>query len=1119
VFNVSGILVQAQRIAAVDPAVALDLCERIADFAEEREDYHVLRGQLEIALGNPAQAWQCINRALALGSQDPAAFLMLGALARSRSTPDHVRRLYQRAAVLDPALAPVYSNLANLELDGDSARAEDFAGRALRLSPNFPEALINAGVLSERRGDYDMAYRHFRAALADNPYFTPALINLGTLKQRQGLRAEAREMFSRTLVLDPADPTTLNALGVAALSESDTASAERWFNHAVATDPTFSEALFNLASLLQESGDINGALPLYGRIKDGPLHAASLYNAGIALTSDKRFREAADLLRQAATAAPSDPDIVNQLAKALIDLKDLPGAKRALSTAIAIIPDKPEYYYNFGLIEMGQENAEAAIKNYNRSISLGLSDSALAFCGIGIANIEAVKANAGIRALRIALALSPDLAMGYSNLGIGYQNIGKHDDALANYMRAVQCAPMDGTVALNVGIALLKGGDHVRAKARLRIALLHDPDGEITLFSVGNALLAAGEPEAASTFFRRSITVDRTYRLGWNNLAIALQRSGRDDEADECFARLLAENPDYAHGHYNYALLCQKLGRLADAERCYRLAIQHDPDLACAYNNLGLLLRQCGRIEEGLACLEQAAKSATLHNNLGNLYQKQGSNQEALTHYREAIRLEPNHALAHYNLGTTLLEMGDYEGSKPHLRTALELAPDHVSCRYNLACALQHSHANREAATLYQEVVRRDPNHYRAMTNLASTLQSLGQVEEALELYGRAQSIAKALGVQAEPDNRLYGADVERLDDAAGQLEAKEDRILGGPGPLQEANPSDMYTAAVWNKSLLLLAMGRLEEGWENYEYRWRALTGQRHRPFRQPKWDGKQDLAGKRILIWHEQGIGDEIMFSSCLPDLARLGAEITFECSPKLRPLFQRSFPTVRVVNVDARNDATRNDFDIHLPVGSLPRFFRRNLSDFPTRNSFLVPDPARVAYWRTRLEGCGPGPYIGMCWRSKVQTLSRSPNYTRIEEWEPLFRTPGITLVNLQYDDATEELARVQAMFGRTIHSFPDIDMWDNLDDVAALIKALDLLISVGTSVQMLGGGVGAPTWLLAVLNIGWPHLGTDHWPWYPSVRLFSKALDQSWQSTMEQMRDELANLFPTPGADRH
>lgn len=1118
-FVVSNLLVQVQRIAATDPAAALELCERIAELAGDRDDFHVLHGQLQLFHGDMDGAWVSISRAASLGSNDPACFLALGSLARNFGDPSLVRRCYQIAAALEPASASAYSNLANLRLEIEPAAAEVLIARALSISPDFPEALTNAAALAERQGDLDTAVGYCRTALAKDPNALPALINFGTITYKQGAYLDAEALFTKVLLLAPGEPAALNGLGVALLGQGDAPRAELWFRRAIDVAPTLSEALFNLGSLRQGVGDLAGALAFYQRAESGAIRTASLFNSGVALLSSKQYDEAISVLRQAAVAEPERADIQRQLAQAFIGAGRLPEARAALLNAIVSEPDTPDHYLNFGLAQIhdlppdDSSGAATALKACARSIRLNVRELATAWCCIGIARVRAGNTRDGVEAFRKAIAHSPEFALACAKLGLALEEMGEDTQARAAHRRAMMSAPADD-VALSYADACLRQREYDQANTLARICLAFNPGSRAALSSVASALLITDQPAEAARLYARALAVVPDYTLSHNNLGIALALSDRPDEAMACFTRLLADMPDYAEGHFNLALVHEMGRRLDDAEHCYRGALEHDPAMAKAHNNLGVLLRQQGRFAEALECLNQASgadpNSSRLHNNLGNLHLKLGEVSEALAHYRRAILLDPGYDLGYYNAGATLLEAEDYAGSLPFLRPAFAINPDNLSACYNLACALQYNQSRTEAIGLYRKVLARDPDHYRATNNLALALQSMGETAEALALYQRAEAIVRALGHDALRRDGLYTGDSHITDDARHQLEIQYDEpSVGLPSPTGKNDPGDMFPAAQWNKALLLLCMGDIGAGWDNYEFRWHqsSQSGQSVRRFRQPKWDGNRNIAGKRILIWREQGIGDEILFSSCLPDLLQLGAQVSFECSAKLLPLFRRTFAQARVMEQDVSADSTREDFDIHLPVGSLPRFFRRSLADFPDRKGFLKPDPARVSYWRSRLEAIGPGPYVGMCWRSKMQTLSRNLHYTKIEEWEPILRTPGVTFINMQYDDATKEIALAQSTFGVTIHSFTDIDMWNDLDEVAALIRALDLLISANTSVQMLGGGVGLPTWLFSVRNNSWPCLGTDHWPWFPSIKVFYRSLETSWDTTMEKIAHEL------------
>lgn len=546
----------------------------------------------------------------------------------------------------------------------------------------------------------------------------------------------------------------------------------------------------------------------------------------------------------------------------------------------------------------------------------------------------------------------------------------------------------------------------------------------------------------------------------------AYYEQGQVDQACHALIEALSHDADNVDALFLTGIIAHQAGLHDVAVRNLGRAVDLQPGLVLAHTLLALEFLSLGRDDDALASFGNAARlepeSPDNHSNLGNLHKRLGKAGEAQACFRRAIALRPEFAVAHYNLACTLQDMGDLRECEPHLRRALTLDPGHLSSRYNLAIARQKSGDLTEAEALYRQVLERHPEHREAANNLAMVLHGLGRSEQASAIY--------------------------------------ESGLAGSQPP------------ALFNKALLALSLGRLEEGWAGYEMRFdQAIPDNTNheRDFVQPRWNGDAGIAGKRLLIWREQGIGDEILFASCLPDLEATGARVAFECSPKLQPLFQRSFPFAEVICEDRNRDPARRDLDIHLPMGSLPRALRRTPADFPVEGGFLRPDAGRAAHWRRRLETLGRGPYVGLCWRGKgLQLQQRQSQFTRIEDWAPVLRVPGVTFVNMQYDDAEAEIVEAEAAFGVAIHTLPDIDMWNDLDDVAALLKAMDLLLTVGTSVMSLAGGVGLPTHLIGRISLeSWPLLNTGRLPWYPSVRPHFCRAGEPWERLIRPIAAEL------------
>src|SRR4029079_4580798 len=181
---------------------------------------------------------------------------------------------------------------------------------------------------------------------------------------------------------------------------------------------------------------------------------------------------------------------------------------------------------------------------------------------------------------------------------------------------------------------------------------------------------------------------------------------------------------------------------------------------------------------------------------------------------------------------------------------------------------------------------------------------------------------------------------------------------------------------------------------------------------------------------------------------------------------------------------------------------------IEDFPQR-SFLVPEPARVGYWRERLSALGPGPYVGICWRSMLLTPQRKKFFSPMEAWRAPLSLPDVKFINLQYGDCREDLAYARDRIGAPITNFEDLDLKNNLDDNAALCAALDLVCSAPTAAAALAAGTGTETWFLTAGRV-WPQLGTDHYPWYRKTRVLTPSTFGDWPTLMQTLTGELSKF---------
>jgi hypothetical protein len=302
-------------------------------------------------------------------------------------------------------------------------------------------------------------------------------------------------------------------------------------------------------------------------------------------------------------------------------------------------------------------------------------------------------------------------------------------------------------------------------------------------------------------------------------------------------------------------------------------------------------------------------------------------------------------------------------------------------------------------------------------------------------------------------------------------------------------------------RAMMLLALGRLEEGWPIYEARLDpALPDSARFDVAGPRLAADTPLAGLNLLVVGEQGVGDEVFFASLVPDLLQaLGPEgrLTLTAEPRLAPLFARSFPTAQVVphatvHQEGRTwrsipDNASLSYDAWTPIASLLAQLRPKIESFSAKAGYLQPDPARVAFWRSALATAPPGRRIGLTWRSGLMTGKRRRGYAPLPQWGEVLATPGVQWIQLQYGDCDAELADAEAAFGIAFWRPPGIDLREDLDDLTALTAALDLVIGAPNATTSLAAASGVETWFLAAPG-GWIQLGTDRQPWYPTARMF-------------------------------
>lgn len=489
---------------------------------------------------------------------------------------------------------------------------------------------------------------------------------------------------------------------------------------------------------------------------------------------------------------------------------------------------------------------------------------------------------------------------------------------------------------------------------------------------------------------------------------------------------------------------------------------------------------------------------------------RMGHQHKALVTYEKAFALNPNDPDLLINLGLMAWNLKMFEASARMFRQFIATCPDSPLGYNNLCSVMGDMNQSEEAIDILRGAIFRMPHEAVLWNALATILAEDGRVEESLVFY---QESAR-LDPEFARIHHNFGYAYQHLGRLSDALEAYDRALTHAvdPAEIREANHS---------RSICLIGMGRLEEGFKAHEMRrdqkFRAYV---HHVIEAPYWNG-EDVTGKRVLIVGEQGLGDEIMFANILPDVQRAvgpTGKLQVAVDPRLIALFQRSFPEAEIGTYDDRtlidkdgNKALRflpfatkdGEPDYYAWMASPLGFLRKRAEDFP-HQAFLTPDPNRVAEYKAKLAVGGPGLTIGICWRSMVMDAKRAKYYSALDLWEPLFKLPGVRFVNLQYGDCKEEIACAEEKFGVKIEAIEDLDLKNDLDGAAALSAAVDLVISAPTSAAAIAGSVGTETWFVTAGRT-WPQLGTDEFPWYRKSRVFMPEKFGDWLTLMPKIAE--------------
>jgi tetratricopeptide (TPR) repeat protein len=645
-------------------------------------------------------------------------------------------------------------------------------------------------------------------------------------------------------------------------------------------------------------------------------------------------------------------------------------------------------------------------------------------------------------------------------------------------------------------------GNLQQAERLYQEILMAHPDNAAALHLLGVIHYQTGNYTLAVELITKSLHINKRNPEAYNHLGSALAQKGDLDGAILSYQEAIALNPEFAEAYFNLGN-AQTAGRKIDAAlTCYQKAVAIKPDFFAAYYNLANAFREKGDPDEAIAAYRKALElnpnSGDIYDAIGLLLQEKEQVDEAIQYFKKAIELNPDFPGAYGNLGKSYQERGYLDEALTYYERAIHLNSDaHVlgSLYNNMGVVYQEKGRFDEALACYQNALELDPNSAGLYKNLGTFFHDNGLFDKATDYYWKALELA--------PDDAETYCNLGSVAEDKGLL---DEALMYYQKALQR-DPA--LAEAHWNISLTQLLAGNFEEGWKNYEWR---LLEKSARPsfFPQPLWDGTS-LNAKTLVVSAEQGVGDEIMFASCLPEVIAQAGLCIIECDKRLIPLFARSFPKAQMIERIDSHDAYPESLpkaDFRIALGSLPKFLRPSLSSFALPTAYLTPDSREVEMWRQRLSALGTGLKIGISWRGGSKPSVKLARSTTLAQWTKLFSVPGVHFVNLQYGDCEGELSNAKETLGITIHDWKDADPLKNLDGFAAQVAALDLVISVDNSTVHMAGAAGTLVWALLPYACDWRWMrGFEDTPWYRTVRLFRQRIPGDWEGVFAQVTSHL------------
>ncbi|XDZ69376.1 tetratricopeptide repeat protein [Alphaproteobacteria bacterium LSUCC0226] len=688
------------------------------------------------------------------------------------------------------------------------------------------------------------------------------------------------------------------------------------------------------------------------------------------------------------------------------------------------------------------------------------------------------------------------------------------------------------TEILEEAVSQHKTGNLEQAYALYKRVRNSDPKNVIALQLSGVLAAQRKEPDLSLNFFSRAIALNNTYVDAFYNRGNVLKDLRRYDEALKDYNKAISLKSDYVNAFFSrgntyreignfksalndyirvidldpnharaylfHGMTSRELGLLAEAITSYSKAVSIKDDFADAYFNRACIYMEIDKFNDAICDFDEVIAIDDSHLdaliNRGAAFHKTDQLKKALEDYNQVLSVQPNSIETLNNRGIIHNERGNYKTALLDFNSALDLDPDYAEALNHRGVAFKELKRFDEALEDYNKALTLKPDYADALNNRGVVYREFGRLNEALADYSKAIELVPDYA-EVYNNRGTILKDLKQFDEALADFDKAT------------ALKPD-YAGAYWNKSLYWLLLGDFKTGWPLYEWRWKS---EKHigEPITtsKPLWNNQDS---KNVLLWAEQGIGDEIMFASLIRELHAKCAKLIVQCDPRLIPLFKRSFP--KDIEFYDKNDLVPESlYEFHIPMGSLAPILRPSIESFAKgAKPYLFCQNEQALELRKRITGNKDNTLIGISWSSKSTIPAARHRNISLADIARLLNKPGTTLVSLQYGDVSNEIDDLKKHHNIDVIEVSDIDIYNNIDGLSALISACDHVVSTDNATVHLAGALGADTHVLLPVNQDWRWgLESSKSYWYETLKLYRQETLGEWNQTLKNLEMKLAH----------